>query len=118
MIADLLRDQSRKTMAVNGQAAAGFHAGSIGSGDDHAIQTAQFFLQQTNSVFQTVTAQGVGADQLRKIFGVMGRRLLLRAHFVQFYMNAALGQLPCSFRTGQTGTDYFYSSHITSPSFS
>ena len=108
MISDLLGDHLGKAHTVNGQTAAGFHAGSLGALHDDAAHAAQLFLQQTDRIFQTVAPEGIGADKLCEIFGMMGGTLLGRTHLVEFYLDAPLGQLPGGFRACQACADDFY----------
>ena len=115
MTLDLIRNHLGKTVTVNRQAAAGFHTGGIGTGDDQTTQSAQFFFQKTNGIFQPVTAQRIGADQFRKGVAMVRRGLFVGLHFVKLHLDATLGKLPCSFCTGKTGTDHFYRCHDLLP---
>ena len=108
MVSDLLGDHLGKAHTVNGQTAAGFHAGRLGALHDDAAHAAQLFLQQADGVLQPVAAQRVGANQLCEIFGMMGRALLGGTHLVEFYLDAPLCQLPGGFRACQACADDFY----------
>ena len=70
--ADLLRDHSGKALTVNSQCAAGFHSGGLCALEDQAAHTAQLFFQKTYGIFQPVTTQRIGADQLCEIRAVAG----------------------------------------------
>ena len=54
------------------------------------------------------------AYKFTEIVGVVGRRLLMGLHFDQLHLDAPLGQLPGSFRTGKTGTNDFDCCHSLS----
>ena len=108
MVSDLLGDHLGKAHTVNSQTAAGLHTGGLGALHDDAAHTAQLFLQQADCVLQAVAAEGVGADELCEIFGMMGGTLLGGTHLVEFYLDAPLGQLPGGFRACQACADDFY----------
>lgn len=76
-----------------------------------AIQPAELLFQQSHRIFQPVPPQGVGADQLRKVRAVMGRRHFFRLHLHETDGNLPLGQLPGRFAACQTGADHLYLCH-------
>ena len=117
VISQLFGDHGREAVAIHRKAAACLHTGGIGALQDDAVQPPQLFLQKTHRIFQAVTTQRIGANQLTEVFAVMGGAHFLRLHFVKLHGNAPLRQLPGRFRTGQTGADDFYGFHQASPFF-
>ena len=93
MVPDGLRHILAEPEPVHRQRAPGLHAGGVGGPQDDAVQPPQLFLQKAHGVLQTSPPQGVGADQLRKIFACMGRGHLLRLHLPQRNGHAPFGQL-------------------------
>ena len=108
VISDLFRNHGSKAHTVHRKAAARFHAGSFGTFHNDTAAAAQLFLQKANCIFQPVTPQGIGANQFCKVLRMMCRAFLMGAHFIEFYFNTPLGQLPCSFTAGKSGAYDFY----------
>ena len=61
-----LRNVFAEGNTVDGESTAGRHARSVGGFHDERAQTAHFFLQKTDGIFDIGRAQGVAADELRK----------------------------------------------------
>ena len=106
VILQFFRNGFGKAFAVNRQTAAGFHPCLIRTSKDQTVATAKLLFQKTYRIFKPITSQGVGTNQLCKVFAVVGRRHLMGLHFDQFYRNATLCQLPRCLRTCQTCADY------------
>ena len=88
------------------QRAAGGHLVGVGRPHDQRAQTAHFGVQQADSVVGGIVgAEGVGADQLGKPFGLMGLGHPYRAHLVQDHGDAGIGDLPGGFRAGEAAAD-------------
>ena len=113
--AELLRHHGRKAVAIDRKTAARLDPRRIGAGKDQASQPPQLLLEQTDGVFQSIAAQGVGADQLRKILAPMRGTHLFRLHLVQPHGKAALCQLPRRLAAGKTGADHLYFRHFFVP---
>ena len=92
--ADFLRHHPGKALPVHSQTAAGLHLCGVGAGENQTVQPPQLLLEEPHGVFQPVSPQGVGADQLRKVRAVMGGGHFQRLHFHQADLQAPLGQLP------------------------
>ena len=91
------------------------HTCFLGALENQAAAAAQLLFQQAHGVFQTVSPQGVGADQLSKVRAVMGWRHLMGLHFHQFHIDIPLGQLPSSLTPSQTRAYYGHCTHAVSP---
>ena len=113
----LLRHQRGKTVAIHRQAAAGLHTGRVGAGQDQAVQTPKLLFQKPNGIFQPVSPQRVGADQLREIRAVMGRSHFIGLHFKEPDPEAPLGQLPGRLAARKSRADDFYFCHFFFVSF-
>lgn len=69
MRADALRDLARERLAVHGERAAGGDAVVIRARKHDGVKPAQLLLEQADGVRELIAAQGVGADELGKVFG-------------------------------------------------
>lgn len=105
MILEFFRHVLAEGDAVNGQGPASRNAVRIGGIHDERAETAHFFLQKADSVFNIRCPQGIAADEFCEIFRVVSRRRFDRPHFYEFYRDAAADELPGSFRSGQAGSD-------------
>ena len=100
------RDRVGEAVAVDGQRAAGRHLIGVAFGHDQRAQRAHLLMQQADRVgFGIVRAEGVGADELGKAFGLVGVGAANRAHLVQHDRNAGLGDLPGGFGAGEAAAD-------------
>ena len=116
MTPDFLRYHPGKTLSVHRKAASGLYPCCFRTGQNQAAAAAQFLFQKANRVLQPVSAQRVGANQLRKIHTVVGRRHFVGLHFVKLDLKSPLGQLPGRLRTGKACADYFHR-HAQAPFF-
>ena len=114
VIADLLRHQPGKAVAVDCQAAASLDPRRLGARQDQAPGPAQLLFQKAHGVFQSVAPEGVGAHQLRKIRAVMCRGHRAGLHLIQRHRKASLGQLPGGLAARQARADYFDRLHAHS----
>ena len=101
MILEFFRHILAEGDAVDGQGPASRDAVRIGGIHDERAETAHFFLQEADGVFNIRCPQGIAADEFCEIFRVMSRRRFDRPHFYEFYRDAAADELPGSFRSGQ-----------------
>ena len=81
MLPQTFRDMPGERLTINSQRTARRNARQISRFHHQRVHQAHFFLQQTDGICQSVTAQRVRADQLRKQRAVMRRGHLLRLHF-------------------------------------
>src|SRR6185503_4027762 len=106
MAGDALRDAVCKDVSVHRERGPTGDTRGIRRFQDHAAQDSHFSLEQAVGVAGFCALEGVRADQLRELFGLVGRRLANRTHLVEYNATAALGELPSGFAAGQSPTDY------------
>ena len=106
MIVNLICHRLGKILPVHGHSTASRHSVGLTSPQDDGIQAAHFFLEQTNSVGQGISTEGVGTDQLGKLIGLVLGCWLDTPHLVEFNWDATLGNLVGCFRASQASTDY------------
>ena len=107
-----------KSIAVNRQRSAGRNPAGIGTAHNQRTAAAHFFMHQPDGImFIIVRTQRIGTDQFGAAGIFMGRRKLVRLHFVNHDPNAAQSQLPGGFRTSQPGAGNMYNLflHLFSP---
>ncbi|MNS64018.1 hypothetical protein D3C72_971320 [compost metagenome] len=99
----LFRHGFRKPVAVDGECAAGRHLVSVGAGHDQRAGEPHFRMDDAHCVRRCIVgAEGVGTDQFRQRIALMRIRAAHAAHFMQDDGHAALRDLPCGLRTGQS----------------
>ena len=111
VLAELLRHHGRKAVAVDRETAARLDTRCVRAGEDQTVQPAQLLLEQADRIFQPVTAQGVGADQLGKVRAVVRRRHFFGLHLIKRHGKAALRELPRGLAARQTRADHFHFCH-------
>ena len=93
-------------LAVDGERTAGRHLMLIGRTHDERAEPAHLLVQEADRVVLAVVgAERVGADELGERAGLVRRRGVLGSHLVQHDRNAAGGDLPGSFGTGEPAAD-------------
>ena len=96
----------QKSLAVDSECAAGFHARCVGTAHNQAVRLTKFLLQKTDSVFKTVAAEGIGTDKFGElIIKMMRRSTLFRLHLIKCDMKPPLRKLPRGFGTGKAGSN-------------
>ena len=95
-------------MAVDGQRAASWDRVLVALGHDQRARQAQLGVDHTDGIgLGVIRAEGVGADQLGELVGLVGvgGTNALVAHLVQDHALTSLRGLPRGFRAGQTAAD-------------
>ena len=93
----------REALAIDRERAAGGQLVGIAGGHDQRAGAPHLLVQQAYRVgFGVVGAEGVGAHQLRKIFGEVRLGPAHRPHLVQHHRHACGGKLPRGFAAGQS----------------
>ena len=115
MRADALRDLARERLAVHGERAAGGDAVVIRARKHDGVKPAQLLLEQADGVRELIAAQGVGADELGKVFGYVRGGHFLGFHLDQAHRDAAPGQLPRALASRQARTDHGHWGHSVPP---
>ena len=85
--------------------------------EQHRAHALELGLQQTGGGIGTGRFKRIGADELRQVIGMVGRRAYLRAHLAQLYGEPAICQLNRAFRSRQTATDnrHLIKQHLQTP---
>ena len=109
---DMLGHRRGKALPIHSQGSPGSHPMAVGAQHDQAAQPPQLFFQEPHGVGQLVAAQGVGADQLRKIGRDVRRRHFLGLHLCQPDGDPPDGQLPGRFRARQSGSHHCHRVHF------
>jgi hypothetical protein len=94
-----------KANPVDGQSASGRHSSGIGAAHNQGVQTAHFFFQEPDRIFQSRGAQGIAAHQFGKVPGMMRRCLPNRAHLTQVNIKPSFCHLPGRFGACQPGAN-------------
>ncbi len=96
----------RKAFTVNGQRTASGNLMGIRASHDERSGKAHLGMENTDGVgFCVVGAEGVGADELCKLFGLVRIGAANRAHFVQHDRYAGLCDLPGGFAAGKAAAN-------------
>ncbi len=106
-------DGVREAVAIDRERAAGRHLIGVGRAHDQRAEAAHFLVQQADGVvFGVVGAERVRADEFREAVGLVRFGLARRAHFVQHHGDAAAGDLPGGFGTGEAAADHMNGSAV------
>ena len=110
-------DKLGKLDAVDRQGAAGGNGRTMGAIEQHRSHALKLGLQQAGSRVRAGRLKRIGADELRQVIGMVGRRTHLRAHLAQLYGEPAICQLNRAFRSRQTATDnrHLIKQHLQTP---
>ena len=88
-------DRGGESVAVHRQRPAGGHLVGVGRAHDQRAEPAHLLMQEADGgLFVVVGAEGIGADQLGQLLGLVGLGGALWAHLVQRHRQPALGDLP------------------------
>ena len=114
---NLSLDELGKLDAVDRQGAAGRNGRTMSAVEQHRTHALELGLQQTGGRIGTGRLKRIGADELRQVIGMVGRRAHLRAHLAQLYGEPAICQLNRAFRSRQTATDnrHLIKQHLQTP---
>ncbi len=100
-------DGGGKTVAVDGQRAAGGELVRIGRAHDQRAEVAHLGVQQADGApLRIVGAEGIGANKLGELPGLVGGGRAGRPHFVQHDRYAAACDLPGGFGTGEASAHH------------
>ena len=103
---DLGRHGGGKTVAVDGERAAGRNLVAIAGPHDQRAGKPHLGMQQPDRIgLGVVGAEGVRADQLGKAVALVRLGAANGAHLVQHDRHASLGRLPRRFRAGEAAAD-------------
>ena len=105
---DRLGNRAAEAVAVNGQRAAGRNRVLVALGHDQRARQAQLGVDHTDGIgLGVIRAEGVGADQLGELVGLVGvgGAHAFASHLVQDHALTGLRSLPRGFRAGQTAAD-------------
>ena len=96
----------REALAIHRERSTGRYLMGVGAGHDQRPGQTHLGVQNADRVgFGIVRAEGVGADELGEIGGLVGVGLAHAAHLVKYDGEAGFSDLPRRFGTGQTATD-------------
>ena len=99
---------AREQAAVHRQGAARRHLHLVGDADDEGVHPPHLFLQQAGGLVESVAAEAVGADELGEVVGLVDGGPPDRPHLEEVDAQAAAGELPCRFTTGEAAPDDRY----------
>ena len=95
-----------KSVAVDGERAAGRHLVRVAGAHDQRTGQPHFGVQQADGiVFGIVGTEGIGADQLGQPIGLVRIGAANGPHFMQHDRHAGLRRLPCRFGPGEAAAD-------------
>lgn len=99
---ECLGDTGGKLYAVDREGSSGWDLSLLSDVEDKGAQCLHFIFEQTGSTIGEEGAEGVAADEFGEIGCLMGSGGFDGAHLVETYGEAALGQLPGGFTSGET----------------
>ena len=106
MRAQRRRDGLRKAVAIDRERAAGRKLVAVAHRHDQRAGAPHLGVQQPDGVgLGIVGAEGIGADELGEVAGLVRRRHRRRPHLVQHDRDARLGELPGGLRAGEAAAD-------------
>ena len=109
---DAGRDALRELDAIDGEGVAGGDGGGVGVGEQEASGAAHLLLEQPGGGVFTLGLEGVGADELGEVGGLVGLSGAVRAHLVEVYGAASGGGLERGLGAGEAAADYFNLLHV------
>jgi hypothetical protein len=83
MRGDGLGHQRRETFAIDRQRCARRHARRVGRAHDERPEPTHFLFEKADRVVEFVAAEGVAADELGELVGLVNKRRSDRPHLVQ-----------------------------------
>ena len=97
----------REAVAVDGKGRSGGDTVGVGRRHDQRAERAHLRVEKTDRIILGIVgAEAVGADQFSQAVGVMSRSDVSgAAHLAEADFHAGLGELPGSFRSGETAAD-------------
>ena len=105
MILDFFGDALGKEGAVHGQGPAGRNLGLVRRRHDQGAQLPHLFFKQTHGGRDIGGAQGIAADQLGQLRGLVRRAEPHRLHLMDGHPAAALGSLPGGLASREAAAD-------------
>ena len=106
MIVEGFGNGGGKSVAVDGQCAAGGNLIGVGGTHDQRSQPAHFRVQQPNRIVGgIVRAKRIGTHEFGEAVGAMGFGHPVGPHLVQNHWNSRFGNLPGCLRAGEAGAD-------------
>ncbi len=103
---DCSRDGIGEAFAIDGERPARRHLVAVGGAEDERVSAAQLFVEQADGVgLAVVGTEGIGADQLGQLVGLVRLGAPIRPHLVEDDGHAAARDLPRRLRAGQTAAD-------------
>ena len=102
---DRVGDSRREPLAIDGQRSAGRDARLIGGAHDDRAEPPHLLFEQADGVIELVAAEGVAADELGELVGLVDGRRPHRPHLVENDPYAGGGGLPGCLAAGQPAAD-------------
>ena len=110
MFEQRLLDRGREAVAVDRERPAGRQLVGIGCAHDQRAGAAHLLVQQAHGIVgRIVGAEGVGADQLGQLVGLVRLGTAHRPHLVQHHRHAGRRNLPGCLRARETAANYRHS---------
>ena len=86
---------------------AGRDGGGVGVEEEEGVGAAHLLLEEPGGGEFGFGFEGVGADELGEVGGLVGLGGAVRAHFVEVYFATGRGGLQCGFGAGEATADDF-----------
>ena len=96
---------ARTSFAVHGERVAGGDGGGVGGLQQKRVGAAHLLLQQPGRGVFGFGLEGVGADELGEVGGLVGFGGAQRAHLEESDVAAERGGLQCGFGAGESAAD-------------
>ncbi len=105
VVFELFSDAAGELDAVDGEGVAGGDGGGVGCGEEEGVGAAHLLLEQPGRGIFGFGLEGVGADELGEVGGLVGFGGAERAHLGERDVAAEGGGLECGFGTGESAAD-------------
>ncbi len=112
LCSDRRGDLGGEPVAVDGEGVTCRHARGLTAADDERLHQRHLGLEEPDGIGLSIRAEGVGADELREVGGLMGGRALHGPHLVQLDAMSAPRQTEGALRAGEAGADDFDRRHV------
>ena len=103
---DEVGDAAREFDAVDGEGVAGGNGAGVGGLEEEGVGAAHLLFEQPGRGVFAFTLEGVGADELGEVGGLVGFGGAEGTHLGEDDVTAEAGGLQCGFGSGESAADY------------
>ena len=107
VLLEAFADALREELAVDGEGVSGGDGGGVCVEEKEGVGAAHLLLEKPGGGVFGLGFEGVGADELGEVGGLMGLGGAVRAHLVEVDCAAECGGLERGFGTGEASADDF-----------